>query len=229
LLRRTVLARFDGKNWKVFAKADGLADEQLSAIARWQGALWLVYRDSVGISRMQFDGERHAITHFTMQNGLSSNQAIAVCQRYIGEYLGYTDNGIDVNERGHWRHYGLDDGLIWEDTNGGALHADTKATYGLELPRDSRGMRRRRMRFPILRPQPFLTSVRESRRSSVLEKQPVLPYSRSSLLIRFSSLNYANQARTRFHYRLRGYEDTWNETGERNLHFAGLPAGHYVF
>jgi hypothetical protein len=223
------LARFDGKGWKVFTKADGLKADQLSAIAQGQGALWLVYRDSVGISRMQFAGERPAITHFTMENGLSSNQAIAVASDTAGSVWVTTDNGVDVYERGHWRHYGLNDGLIWEDTNGGALHADTEGNVWVGTSKGLSRYAAPAYAIPDSPPATVLTSVEGVSREFHAGEQPVLPYSQSSLLIRFSSLNYSYETRTRFHYRLRGYEDGWNETSERNVHFAGLPAGHYVF
>ncbi len=223
------LARFDGKSWKVFTKADGLKADELSAIAEGQGALWLVYRDSVGISRMQFDGERHTITHFTTQDGLSSNQAIGVAVDTSGSLWVSTDNGVDVYERGRWRHYGLDDGLIWEDTNGGALYADAQGDVWVGT---SKGLSRYAAApypIPDSPPKVVLTSVEGVSQEFQAGEQPVLPYSESSLLIRFSSLDYSHETSTRYRYRLRGYEDTWNETSESNVHFAGLPAGHYVF
>jgi PAS domain S-box-containing protein len=223
------LARFDGKGWQVFTTADGLKADQLSAIAQGQGALWLVYRDSVGISRMQFDGPRHSITHFTTQNGLTSNQAIALAFDTSGSLWVTTDNGVDVLDRGHWRHYGLDDGLIWEDTNGGALYADNQGSVWVGTSKGVSRYAAPPYPIPDAPPPVVLTSVEGVSREFQAGEQPFLPYSQSSLLIRFSSLNYARESGIRFHYRLRGYDDKWNETRERNVRFAGLPAGHYVF
>jgi PAS domain S-box-containing protein len=223
------LARFDGKNWKVFTQADGLKADQLSAIAEGQGALWLVYRDAAGISRMQFDGERHTVAHFTMHEGLSSNQAIAVAFDTSGSLWVTTDNGVDVYARGHWLHYGLDDGLIWEDTNGGALHADAKGNVWVGTSKGLSRYATSPYSMADSAPAVVLTSIEGISREFQAGEQPILPYSQSSLLIRFSSLNYAYETRTRFRYRLLGYEDRWNETSAKNVHFAELPAGHYVF
>lgn len=57
----------------------------------------------------------------------------------------------------------------------------------------------------------------------------MLQHAQNSILIRFSSLNYSSETRTLFRYRLQGYENTWSEIRERDVHYAGLPAGRYHF
>ena len=47
------LARFDGSRWRVFTKRDGLKSDDLGAIVQGQGALWLSYRDALGVTRLR--------------------------------------------------------------------------------------------------------------------------------------------------------------------------------
>jgi diguanylate cyclase (GGDEF)-like protein len=74
-----------------------------------------------------------------------------------------------------------------------------------------------------------ITSIKAGGQEFQIDDHPVLHHAQGSLSIRFSSLDYASETRMRFRYRLRGYEDTWNETSELDVHYASLPAGSYVF
>lgn len=75
----------------------------------------------------------------------------------------------------------------------------------------------------------MLTAIKGGGQEFQVDDHPVLDHAQDSILIRFSSLNYSSETRARFRYRLRGYENSWNETRERDVHYAGLPAGRYVF
>ena len=83
------LARFDSGRWKVFLRADGLKSENLEVIAQGQGAFWLAYRDSLGITRLQIDGEHYQITDITKQDGLPSDQIIGLAFDRSGPTLGH--------------------------------------------------------------------------------------------------------------------------------------------
>jgi diguanylate cyclase (GGDEF)-like protein len=223
------LARFESGRWKVFTHTDGLKSENLEVIAQGQGALWLAYRDSLGITRLQIDGEHYQTAHFTKQDGLSSDQIIGLAFDPSGRLWATTDSGVDVLEQGRWRHYGKEDGLIWEDTDSGALQADTEGNVWVGT---SDGLSRYTppsYAIPDSPPPVVLTSIGGVTQEFQPAEQPALPYAQRYLRIRFGSLSYANETRTRFRYRLSGYESDWHETLERSVHYAGLPPGHYVF
>jgi diguanylate cyclase (GGDEF)-like protein len=223
------LARFDGSHWKVFTQADGLKSENLELVVQGQGALWLAYRDSFGITRARIDGDRLETTHFSKQEGLSSNDILGLAFDPSGRLWASTDKGVDEYDQSHWRHYGTEDGLIWDDNNDFSLHADAGGNVWVGT---SNGLSRYTASpypIPDSPPSVVLTTIAGVGQEFQAEDQPVLPYAHSSLLFRFSGLNYSDEARTRFRYRLAGLENDWTETRERSLHFAGLPAGHYVF
>ncbi len=223
------LARFDGNRWRVFTERDGLKSVDLGAIVQGQGALWLSYRDALGITRLQFDGEQVKATHFTKHEGLFSDQVYALAFDQAGRLWATSDSGVDVLEEGHWRHYDREDGLIWDDTDSLALHVDTEGNVWVGT---SGGLSRYTSPpypIPDSPPTVVLTSIEGVAQRFQATDEPVLPHAQSSLAIRSGTLSYSYETRTRFRYRLSGYEKEWHETRERSVHFAGLPAGHYIF
>jgi diguanylate cyclase (GGDEF)-like protein len=223
------LARFDGSRWKIFTENDGLKSADLDAIAQRQGVIWLAYRDAFGMTRLESNGERILTSHFTKQNGLSSDLVYALAFDSLGRLWSTTDKGVNLLEQGKWHHYGREDGLIWDDGDSLALDVDDEGNVWVGT---SGGLSR--YTPPVhsvsdLAPPVVLTSIEAGSRQWEARDQPALPYSRRSLLIRYTSLSYKSETRIRFRYRLTGDENAWTETRERGVRFASLPAGHYVF
>ncbi|RXH54833.1 diguanylate cyclase/phosphodiesterase (GGDEF & EAL domains) with PAS/PAC sensor(s) [Granulicella sibirica] len=224
------LLRFDGKSWKVFGSEEGLKALDLAAVAMGRNAIWVSYRDAFGMSKLGLGPDAGKVTHYTMQDGLSSNEVYAMAFDLSGRLWLNTDAGVDVLEEGRWwRHYGSQKGLIWDDTNSRALDVSPRGDVWVGT---SGGMSRfRRADYPIpeVAPPVVLTSVRGVAREWQTGDRPVLPYSQRSLYIRYAGLSFEAEREVRFRYRLNGYDQAWNETNERSVHFAALPAGHYVF
>lgn len=224
------LARFDNGQWRVFTRADGLKSDDVDATAVGLGALWVTYRDALGISCIKFAGERvKTVTHLTRQDGLSSDLVYALAFDQKGRLWASTDHGVSEMESGRWRRYGTEDGLIWDDGDDLALHVDREDNVWIGT---SGGLSRYSAPsnpIPDSPPQAVITSIKGGGQEFQVDEHPVLHHAQSSISIRFSSLDYAAETNMRFRYRLRGYENTWNETSERDVHYASLPAGSYVF
>jgi diguanylate cyclase (GGDEF)-like protein len=223
------VARFDGNNWKIFTTADGLRSNDLSAIAEGHGSLWLGYRDALGIARLELHGDRFAVSRFTQQDGLSSDLIYALALDPAGRLWASTDNGLDVFDQNQWRHYGREDGLIWDDGNDLALSVDHDGSIWVGtsggLSRLSPSLAAKTTSAPPV----VLTAIEGTSREFQAGDRLVLPHAQDSLLIRFSGLDYSSETRMRFRYRLLGYKTSWSETSEKSVHFEGLPGGHYVF
>jgi diguanylate cyclase (GGDEF)-like protein len=223
------LVRFEDNRWRVFKVADGLISNAPAVLAQGQGALWLAYRDSLGITRLRITGDRLEATRFTKQDGLSSDEVLALAFDSSGRLWASTDNGVDMFEKGRWRHYGREDGLIWEDTDSSALFADGENNVWVGTSGGLSRYAAPHYPIPDSPPAVVFTSVHGGSQEFNAGDRPELPHANSSILVRFSSLNYSSEAHTRFRYRLRGYESAWNDTRERAIHYAGLPAGDYIF
>jgi ligand-binding sensor domain-containing protein len=82
---------------------------------------------------------------------------------------------------------------------------------------------------------PFITSFKWMNASlpvdSLLQlKQVNLPYSRTSVAIEFSALNYNKVAKLEYYYRLQGFDTTWTRSDERHQAiYTYLPPGTYQF
>jgi len=224
------LARFDGGQWRVFTRADGLKSDDVEGPVVGLGVLWITYRDALGITSLKFEGERiKTVTHFTKQDGLSSDLIYALAFDHAGRLWVSTDHGVSRLENGRWRRYDTEDGLIWNDGNNFALHVDREDNVWVGT---SGGLSRyRALSNPVsdFPSQAVLTTIKGGGQEFQAFERPILGHAQNSILIRFSSLDYGSETRMRFRYRLRGYENTWNETSERDVQYARLLAGHYVF
>jgi diguanylate cyclase (GGDEF)-like protein len=221
------LARFDGVQWRMITARDGLKSSDLGVIAEAQGALWIGYRDALGMTRIE--GPEPKLSHFNVQDGLHSDQVYAITSDHKGRLWVSTDMGMDVLDTGKWKHYGTEDGLIWDDTDSLALHVDGDDNVWIGT---SAGLSKfAQPEFPIKdEPPPIvLTSIAGTSEKWQPGDSPVLHYSERSLSIQYAALAYEFQSSTRFRYRLAGFDQNWTETTDRGVHFAALPPGRYVF
>src|SRR2546427_7020593 len=56
-----------------------------------------------------------------------------------------------------------------------------------------------------------------------------VPFASRSFRTTFAALDFRYEREVRFDYRLVGFDDAWMSTRDRNLVYAGLPAGSYTF
>jgi diguanylate cyclase (GGDEF)-like protein len=223
------LAHLVNGQWRIFKQKDGLKSDAVFVLARGGDALWISYEDALGLSKLEFNGSQIKRTDFTRKNGLASDEVFGIVFDTAGRLWASSDAGIDLFERGHWRHFGREDGLIWIDSDSLALEADRKGNVWIGT---SAGLSRYsppRLRNADAPPPIVLTSIEGGSRQWNPSDHPILPFNQRSLFMQFAALNYAEEDHIRFRYRLLGYETRWHETSERGVHFERLPAGHYLF
>jgi diguanylate cyclase (GGDEF)-like protein len=238
------LARYANGRWRIFTDRDGLELTGVSVVAEGAGEVWVGYKDSVGITRLRFEGERTRATHFTKQDGLSSDLAFAFAFDSSGRLWASSDAGINVLDHGRWLHYYREDGLVWNDCDSNSLIAGPQGEVWVGT---SAGVSRYLPpRYPLAEAAPAvaITSIEGGTGSGTANggaanpaqtgywqatDRPALPFGQRSLLIQFAALSYVSEPRIRFRYRLLGYEPDWSATREHSVRFEGLPAGRYVF
>jgi diguanylate cyclase (GGDEF)-like protein len=241
------LIRYDHGRVRVLTEADGLKSSAVSSMAPGKDDFWVGYRDALGITRLSFDGEKISATHFTQQNGLSSDLVYALALDRTGRLWASSDNGVEVlagaespglkmqerpgtAEEPRWLHYTREDGLIWDDGNDLTLSVDGQNNVWIGTSGGLSRFAPLRYSLPRGGAPIVLTSIEGADYKGFAPGDtPALPHAQDSLLIRFSSLNYANESNPHFRYRLLGYKTEWNETRERSVHFEGLPSGRYTF
>ena len=224
------LARYKDDTWTRYTQQDGLTFNQVSYLAAASdGAIWCAYRIPGGVTRLTFEGDRPVAEQFTSDDGIPSDNAVFVGADSRGQVWVGTDNGVAVFDGGQWTQYRRVDGLVWNDCNGNAFHAELDGTIWIGT---SRGLSRYR---PSALPEtPYHPPVaithwflgdEEYSRSAAAE----VSYRQRSLVVQFAALTFRDPAGVRFRYRLAGLENDWVETDQRQARYAQLRPGHYTF
>ncbi|HMD86767.1 MAG TPA: ATP-binding protein [Terriglobia bacterium] len=210
---------------RLLTKANGLKENWVQSIAIGpDGALWISYFSSAGITRIDLAGAKVQLQHFTVDDGLPSN--VIYSQFFDARHRHWlaTDNGVAVYEGNRWTHYGTSDGLIWDDCNAHAYLAETDGTVWVGT---SAGLSRFQpaVQPRFILPATLITSVLRNDRAT---QDTDFDSSIHSLGLRFTMLSYRRNNPT-FRYRIGADTDPWVQTQAREVRFAELPAGSYRF
>jgi len=224
------LTRFENGRWTRFTTRDGLTSDYTGYLTEdHDGAIWIGYREAVGISRLTFPNGRLHAEHFSRENGLWSDQAIFLGVDTRGWIWLGTDQGVDVLDGRSWRHYSRADGLVWDDCNGDAFFADRDGSVWIGT---SQGLSHfRPLERPLQKPSPpvLMTSVRFGRNLVDSSAALRIPYQDRSFLAAFTALTFLKESDVRFRYRLLDLQTEWLETNQREVHYPSLPPGPYTF
>jgi len=209
------LWRLSDGRWRQYRKADGLLadDPYIIAIAA-DDALWLRHRLDAGVERVEFSGGRLVRARAIVPIDAMSNEVTAFHGfDAVGRFWRGSANGVSTLAGGLWRHLTIEDGLIWNDTDGEAFWADADGSVWIGT---SGGLAHYRPPSgsspgpPVA--EPVITKLQMDQKSRVFRAE-------------FSSLSYKSEQLVRFAYRLDG--EHWTDTTERVISFAGLgPGGH---
>jgi signal transduction histidine kinase/CheY-like chemotaxis protein/ligand-binding sensor domain-containing protein len=214
-----------GTMQRLLTKADGLKDNWIqSVVIGPDGALWIDYFSSSGITRIDLPGGKVRMQHYTVDDGLPSN--VVYSQFFDAHHRHWlaTDSGVAVFEAGRWTHHDTSDGLIWNDCNANAYLTEADGTVWIGT---SAGLSRF---HPVLQPEPILpaTLITSVLRNDLATQDTDFDSSSHSLGIRFTMLSYRRDNPT-FRYRIGADNNPWMQTQAREVRFAELPAGHYRF
>ncbi len=225
----TGIARLEDGRWNRFGTRDGLLHNNVTYLAEAPDeALWVGYRDPIGISRLQFEGERIRATHFGQKDGMRSAKPYFLkfdrrgwlwvgsdtgVDRYDGKVWAHLDrsDGLAVNDCDHNAFFEDADGSIWIGTSKGLTHF---LTPGMAVSRPDV--------VPVV-----LTWAQLGGSAAPASGGLEVPYSRRSFSVGFAALSFVNEDSARFRYRLNGLDPTWTETRQNEAHYPGLPPGPY--
>jgi diguanylate cyclase (GGDEF)-like protein len=216
-----------GGAWRHWTQADGVREQQVLSLGVGKdGKIWVGYRFSSGMDRIQL---RH--------NGLSVEKNV---QRAGSDAIVYfiesdahghiwagTDHGVDMWDGTRWSHYGMSDGLIWDNCNQNAFASEPDGTAWVGT---SGGLSRFK---PSLRQGPEMplkvvfTKLLVGGIDVTNLSNPSFDIHTNSLLAHFAALNATRENAVVFRYRMQGASSGWTETTQRELQFAKLAPGDY--
>ncbi len=120
----------DGR-WVRFTTRDGLLNNSVTYVIQApSGDVWVAYYDTFGVSRVRLDGGRlRVVQSIGLAQGLASADIYLIGTDAKGRLWVGSDKGIDVVENPESSpqrvlHFGVEDGLVDEDTDAMAFLAD---------------------------------------------------------------------------------------------------------
>jgi signal transduction histidine kinase/ligand-binding sensor domain-containing protein/CheY-like chemotaxis protein len=224
------LFRCDRGHWTRFTTRDGLRANFTTHVAEAaDGAIWIAYREPVGVSRLTFTPAGIQVHHFSKKDGIPSDYILflgldAGKKMWVG-----TDVGVAVQSSRGWSVYTHENGLGWDDCAAAALLTEADGAVWI-------GSLNGLSRFlpsatPVEHTTPpvAITSVRFRNRVSDPGVFSKVRFADRDFSVAFASLRYIQNKAMRFRYRVVGLDDTWIETGLREARYSSLPAGTYRF
>jgi len=171
-------------------------------------------------------------SYFRIQEGLCSNQIMAICPGKNGTIWLGTFGGIahfnSVNKT--FRNYSIQDGLASE----AVLHNSCQTPDGKIFFPTTRDIicidPAQIMEHPHILP-PTITRLKVAEKERYLQDwfSPIhLKAEQNNFSVEFSSMNFINPSGDEFQYRLEGYDMDWIDAGNRRYaNYTNLPGGDY--
>ena len=221
------LFSFSGGQWRNWTEADGLRSRQvLSLGVGAQGTIWVAYRFSIGMDRVHLRPNGLAIEKNVQRAG-SDGIVYFIESDAAGHMWAGSDHGVDVWDGARWNHYGLSDGLVWDNCGQNAFAAEPDGTLWIGT---SGGLSRFK---PSIHQDPaapikvVITRLSMGGMDVSNRSHPSFDIHANTLLARYSALNASRENAVVFRYRLVGINSAWTETTQRELHFAELRPGDF--
>ena len=208
------LWRLSEGRWRQYRKADGLlSDDPYIPLIGPDGALWLHHRFDAGIERVQFSGDRIVrSTSVVRADPLSVEVTAFHGFDAMGRLWRGSSNGVAVLAGVSWTTLNMEDGLIWNDTDGDAFWADADGSVWIGTSAGLAHFRPPGAGLEAPAADPVITGLEVAQNLRVVRAE-------------FSSLSYRNEQSVGFAYRLDG--ERWTDATERVISFAGLSPGRH--
>jgi len=224
------LLRMENGQWTRFTSKDGMLSDGVDSLTETpDGAIWLAYSDSSGISRLWWEDSRPRWQHFSERNGLKSDEIAALAADSRGWLWVSSNDGVDAYDGQKWRHFSQAQGLLWDDCVGRALYADGDGSVWIGTSRGLSHYRPPSHLIPDVPPPVVITSVKFGDRTLKPSPGMTVRYSDRPMVVKFAGLSFLDENAIHFRYRLRGVSDAWVDTNQREALYHNLPAGAYAF
>ena len=216
------LYRYGGGKWYRYGAKNGLKSAAMSPIAISNGSLWIAYRSPLGLTRISQPHGHWSITNFDTHTGLRSNMIYAL-DAEDGSVWASTDSGVLQFRGTDWTHFSQLDGMVWDDCDTNGVLAEKGGVW----IGTSRGLSHYSSQGAItgnvdLR-APFLRYVGQPR-DTVNGDEPVLPWASRNFSLAWDDVNYREEGKVRYEFRLNGNESPWTSTTAMETSFSNLPA-----
>ena len=213
------VSRYDGQTFTNFTTKDGLADNEVGDIVEdRQGHLWIGTRNG-GVSR--YDGQ--TFTNFTTKDGLASNVVYSIAEDRQGHlWIATRNGGVSRYDGQTFQTMTRQDGL----SNNVLIAFQDRAGHFWFI----RSYRLTRFRPPVPVPPPVLINavVADHRYEDISELE--ISSTIELVAFEFSGANFKTRPGAMvYRYRLKGYEEDWQNTRKHRVEYEDLSRGIYTF
>ena len=210
-----------------------------------EGTLWLGGNGS-GLYKVSEDERGHFVfTNYTVRNGLLDNTVVGMTQDGRGNLWIVTHDGVcklDVTTMS-FINYTTGDGLPFTQYALNGIHYSSRydriyvsTNMGMLIVRPEElaslyGDRVVQLTSLSIAGTPIYPSSGNYLKQNVTKASSITLHERESRFsIRLTTCDYGSSNRIRFSYRMKGYEEEWNETrpGDCVIRYTAVPPGDYV-
>ena len=191
-----------------------------------QGDIWVAGKFG-GVARLRVENDIAAAVQIISVPTISSENVNGISIDSRGWVWIANDHGVDVLEGTRWRHFDRDEGLLWNDTNEGALVIDKDGSAWIGT---SAGLSHLIHPDAPSRSNPLVARIEEASwggRELPLDRPSKVAWQAGDLAVDFAVFSYRNEAAVSYRYRLVGLEDDWVSTRNHSVRYPKLPPGKY--
>ncbi|MBL0209417.1 MAG: diguanylate cyclase [Holophagaceae bacterium] len=224
--------RAEGR-WRRITVSDGLRRNHVSYVSGTRnGDLLIAYFDPLGFTRARLEGGHFRVLgHEDTSTSLASDKVYSMGEDALGRIWAGTARGVDILSANGTEHFGLQDGLIGEDCDAQAFHADgdggvwigTSAGLSHYLPKGGQAAN----------PPPPTVILGFKLGGKTFSGTPAasleVDRAHNDFEARFAGLSFAREDAVQQEVRLVGLEDRWRPTDSRVVRYPSLPKGSYRF
>ncbi|UXI70436.1 ATP-binding protein [Tahibacter amnicola] len=232
--RHGIAVRGTDNQWRRYTDADGLRRTFVQLLRPLSdGDVLVSYFDPLGVARVRLDGERLQVKrHYDVGASGSPGKAFLLGEDSENRLWIGGARGIDVVTDTQVQHYGVIDGLVGEDTNNMAFLAEAGGDIWIGT---SAGLARFNDRRAGTQtdPQPptplLLDATAGGQRLDVGIQNVHVPPDADVFEARVTALTFVAEGNVQYRMQLVGMERQPNITANREVRYAGLPAGRFRF
>jgi signal transduction histidine kinase/ligand-binding sensor domain-containing protein/ActR/RegA family two-component response regulator len=224
------LSCLQGQTWLTLGQSNGLLRRSVTTMTEGPDhAMWLGYREPVGITRLEPGSGGWKARHFGSADGLPEAKPYFLRFDHRGWLWVGTDAGLLRYDGRSWSRFDKADGLPLNDCDQNAFLDDSDGTVWVGTPKGLAHFLAPESPAHSTEATPVLTRVLLGAFPAPLSGGVRVPYARRSLNVGFAALPFVDEETVRFRHRLVGLDTTWTETRQVEAHYPGLGPGQYTF
>ncbi len=200
-----------------------------------QNILWI---GTLGGGLTKFQPGTGTFTRYSEKDGLANNVVYGILEDNGGNLWLSTNNGLArfTPRSGHFRNYDASDGLQSNEFNGGAFFKNRQGEMFFGGINGFNVFYPEKIRYNRYIPPVVLTAFKKF--NSPVKLRPHISHTRrlrlsyrdSVISFEFAALGFAEPAKNRYAYQLKGFSNRWIDLGgKRDITLTNLEPGDYTF